>query len=71
MYGVLNNKKYYDESYAGEISAKHILISVTDEVSEDEALSKAKDLIKQLNDDESIIDIYVNQYMKQFNNIHS
>ena len=43
-------QKYYDESYAGEISAKHILISVTDEVSEDEALSKAKDLIKQLND---------------------
>lgn len=29
-----------------------------------------KIVIKQLNDDESIIDIYVNQYMKQFNNIH-
>jgi foldase protein PrsA len=49
----LTNKeiqKYYDEEYSAEISAKHILISVTDEVSEDEALEKAKDLINQLND---------------------
>ena len=43
-------QKYYDENYAGDISAKHILISVTDEVSEEEALEKAKDLIKQLED---------------------
>ena len=43
-------QKYYDEEYSGEISASHILISVTDDVSEDEALNKAKDLIKQLND---------------------
>ena len=43
-------QKYYDENYAGDISAKHILISVTDEVSEEEALKKAKDLIKELND---------------------
>lgn len=42
-------KKYYDETYAGEISAKHILIS-TNSMSEDEAEKKAKDLIKQLND---------------------
>ena len=49
----LTNKeiqKYYDEEYSAEISAKHILISVTDEVSEDKALEKAKDLINQLND---------------------
>ena len=43
-------QKYYDEEYAGEISASHILISVNDEVSEEEALEKAKSLIKQLND---------------------
>ena len=43
-------QKYYDENYAGDISAKHILISVTDDVSEDDALNKAKDLINQLND---------------------
>lgn len=42
-------KKYYDETYAGEISAKHILIS-TNSMSEDEAEKKAKDLIKQLDD---------------------
>lgn len=43
-------QKYYDEEYDGQISASHILISVTDEVSEEDALNKAKDLIKQLND---------------------
>jgi len=43
-------QKYYDENYAGDISAKHILISVSDEVSEEEALKKAKELIKELND---------------------
>ena len=43
-------QKYYDEKYSNEISASHILISVNDEVSEEEALKKAKDLIKKLND---------------------
>ncbi len=43
-------QKYYDENYAGDISAKHILISASDDASSEEALSKAKDLIKQLND---------------------
>jgi len=42
-------EKYYNEEYAGEISAKHILIS-TSNMSEDDALNKAKDLINQLND---------------------
>ena len=40
---------YYDETYAGEVSAKHILISTSD-MSEDDAYNKAKDLINQLND---------------------
>ena len=40
---------YYDETYAGEVSAKHILIS-TSNMSEDDAYNKAKDLINQLND---------------------
>lgn len=43
-------QKYYDEEYNAEISAKHILISVTDDVSEEEAEKKAKDIIKKLND---------------------
>ena len=42
-------QKYYDEEYAGEISAKHILIS-TNSMSDEEALNKAKDLINKLND---------------------
>ena len=48
-------KKYYDETYAGQISAKHILIKVDstgsgDGLSDEDALNKAKDLINQLND---------------------
>ena len=43
-------QKYYDEEYNAEISAKHILISVTDDVSEEEAEKKAKDIIKKLDD---------------------
>ena len=41
---------YYNNDYSGEISAKHILISVNDDVTEETALNKAKDLINQLND---------------------
>ena len=40
---------YYDETYAGEVSAKHILIS-TSSMSEEDAYNKAVDLINQLND---------------------
>lgn len=48
-------QKYYDENYAGDISAKHILIKVkasdSDEgLSDEEALNKANDLISKLND---------------------
>lgn len=48
-------QKYYDESYTGQISAKHILIKVDstgsgDGLSDEDALNKAKDLINQLND---------------------
>lgn len=48
-------QKYYDENVDGSISAKHILIKVkgeTDEegLSDEEALNKANDLIKQLDD---------------------
>ena len=50
-------QKYYDEEYAGEISASHILISVNDEVSEEEALEKAKSLIKQLNDGADFVEL--------------
>ena len=46
-------KKYYKETYSGDISAKHILIKVdaTSEggLTDDEALKKAQDIIKELN----------------------
>ncbi len=47
-------KKYYNDEYAGEISAKHILIKVKSSdseegLSDEGALNKAKDLIKELN----------------------
>lgn len=46
-------KKYYDESYAGDISAKHILIKVDASseggLTDDEAKEKAQNLIKELN----------------------
>lgn len=54
-------KKYYDENYYGDMSAKHILIAVnssddaTDEEkaeAEEKALEKAKKVIKKLNDGE-------------------
>ena len=43
-------QKYYDDEYSAQISASHILISVTDDVTEEDAENKAKELINQLND---------------------
>lgn len=48
---------YYNDSYAGSISAKHILISVSDDRSEEDAKKLAKDLIKRLNDGENFEDL--------------
>lgn len=42
-------KKYYDENVFGQIKASHILIKVDDNTSEEEALKKAKKVIKELN----------------------
>ena len=43
-------KEYYENEFSEQISASHILISVKDGVSEEDAENKAKDLINQLND---------------------
>ena len=43
-------QKYYDENYSKKLTAKHILIETSDEVSEEDALKEAKDLIAQLNE---------------------
>ena len=42
-------KKYYDEELGNDVSAKHILIKVSDDVTDEEAKAKAEDLINQLN----------------------
>lgn len=39
---------YYDENYSETMTVKHILIEVSDDVSEEDALNEAKDLINQL-----------------------
>ena len=50
-------KKYYDDEYVGDISAKHILVKVkgatdTEGLSDEDAKKKAEDLIKKLDDGE-------------------
>ena len=41
---------YYDENYSEKMSVKHILIEANEDVTEEEALNEAKDLIKQLDE---------------------
>lgn len=43
-------QEYYDENYSETMTVKHILIEVNEEVSEEEALDEAKDIINQLNE---------------------
>lgn len=43
-------QKYYDENYSEKITAKHILIEVSEDVSEEDAKAEAAELIKQLNE---------------------
>ena len=41
---------YYDENYSETMTAKHILIGIDEETTEEEALKEAKDIIKELNE---------------------
>ena len=55
-------KKYYDDEFSNEISAKHILIKVksdtdTEGLTDEEAKKKAKELIKKLDDGEDFSDL--------------
>ena len=43
-------QEYYDENYSETMTVKHILIEVNEEVSEEDALDEAKDIINQLNE---------------------
>ena len=65
-------KKYYDEKIYGEVKASHILITTnvksdaTDDEktkAEEEALNKAKDIIKKLNKKEKFKDLAKNESM--------
>lgn len=61
-------QKYYDDNIYGEITAKHILIDLSEGSSEQEkynnALNKAKDIINKLNKDEITWDKAVKEYSK-------
>lgn len=55
-------KKYYDDEFSNEISAKHILIKVksdtdTEGLTDEEAKKKAKELIKKLDNGEDFSDL--------------
>ena len=41
---------YYDENYSETMTVKHILIEVSDEVSDEDAKAEAQDIINQLNE---------------------
>lgn len=43
-------QEYYDENYSEKLTVKHILIETSEDVSEEDALNEAKDLINQLNE---------------------
>lgn len=43
-------KEYYEQNYSEKITAKHILIEVNEDVSEDDAYEEAKELIEELNE---------------------
>ena len=45
-------KTYYDENVYGEIDTKHILVQVTDDVTEEAAKKKAQEIIKKLDSGE-------------------
>lgn len=42
-------KEYYENNVYGEIDTKHMLVEITDDVTEKEALKLAKEIIKKLN----------------------
>lgn len=46
-------KAYYKENYTDKITAKHILIEVNDDTTEEQALATAKSLIEKLNNTDS------------------
>lgn len=52
---------YYDNNVYGEISTKHMLVKVSDDVTEEQALATANEIISKLNNGESFDDV-ANEY---------
>lgn len=50
-------EKYYNDSVYGEINTKHILVEVTDEVTDEQALATANEIIAKLNKGTSFDDV--------------
>lgn len=50
-------QKYYDENVYGEINTKHILIETSDEVTDEQAKAKAKEIIAKLDSGKSFDEV--------------
>lgn len=50
-------QNYYDENVYGEIDTKHILVETSDDVTDEEALATANEIIAKLNDGENFDDV--------------
>lgn len=50
-------QKYYDEKVQGDINTQHILVKISDKVTDEDAKKKAEEIIKKLNDGTSWEDV--------------
>ena len=50
-------QKYYDENVYGEINTKHILVETSDEVTDEQAKTKAKEIIAKLDSGKSFDEV--------------
>lgn len=50
-------QKYYDENVYGEISTKHILVEISDEVTDEQAKAKAEEIIAKLDSGKSFDEV--------------
>lgn len=60
-------KTYYDENSFGKISNKHILIKTSDDMTDEQTLAVANEIISRLNDGEDF-DTLANEYLEKYPN---
>lgn len=60
-------KTYYDENAFGKISNKHILITTSDDMTDEQALAVANEIIGRLNDGEDF-DTLAKEYLEKYPN---